>query len=70
MADETIPENRVLALAREFAGIVGRGTTDVMLRLLETESLAKAGYDGTGHLTEAQAEVAARVLNGWIERSK
>lgn len=65
-----IPENRVLGLAETFAAQVGQSVTAVMSKLLETDSLARAGYDGTGRLTEAQADVAARVLEGWIGRTK
>ena len=57
-------------LIREFAEMRKRPLTDVTLAVLNSDTLARYGYDGSSHLTEAQADVAIGLLESWIEKAK
>ena len=60
---------RVFDLIERFAKMRNHSLTDVTLALLKSKTLARYGYDGTGHLTPRQAEVAAGILESWIEKA-
>lgn len=62
--------NRVLGLAATFARMRKRTVKEVVEALLRAETMRRSGYTGTGHLTFKQADVAMRVLGGWIEKAR
>lgn len=61
---------KVFDLIKQFADMRRHSLTDVTLALLHSNTLARHGYDGSGHLTEAQAEIAIGILESWIEKAK
>ena len=60
---------RMFDLVKRFAEMRGRSLSDVILALLTTETLASYGYDGSGQLTDLQADAAVKVLEQWIEKA-
>lgn len=60
---------RVFDLIQRFAEMRGRTMTEVTLALLNSKTLERAGYAGSGHLTQRQAEIATAILEGWIEQA-
>ena len=62
--------NSVLGLAERFARMRNRTVKEVVEALLRAETMRRSGYAGTGHLTFRQADVAMRVLGGWIEKAR
>lgn len=60
---------RIYDLIERFAKMRGRTMTEVTLALLNSKTIERLGYTGSGHLTERQADAAIGILEGWIERA-
>lgn len=61
---------RVGVLVADLARACARTNTEVARALLESKTMANAGYQAEqdGHLTEDQGQVAVRLLEHWIRK--
>lgn len=60
---------RIFNLIERFAKMRERSLTDVTLALLNSDTLARYGYDGKSQLTPEQADIAAGILEVWIRKA-
>ena len=60
---------RIFDLAMRFARMRERPVTDVVLALLNSDTLRRYGRVEPGRLTEVQADACICILQVWIEKA-
>lgn len=58
-------QNTIMAMCKAVADATGKKSAELMTALLKSKAVSGAGYDGSGEMTEGQANACINVLYRW-----